>query len=259
MAIPSLSMDGKVALVTGASRGIGEGIALAFAEAGADVAVCSRSLPAVERVAEEIRALGRRSLAIQADIGMKSDVERMVEETLKGFGTIDILMNNAGISVRSPMIELPEEDWDKLMDIDIKGYYLCSKAVAPTMIEKRSGNIISISSINAQLLTSTFGYGGLGAYCIAKSGVLTLTRVLAQELAPYNVRVNAIGPGLIETDLNPFMRDEERVKEALARVPLGRVGQPSDVAATALFLASDASSYITGQVIFVDGGRMVSH
>lgn len=254
----NLSLEGKIALVTGASRGIGKAIALAFAQAGADVAMCARNLATLEDFAEEIQALGRRSLAIQADIGVKNDVECMVEKTLKEFSTIDILVNNAGIVMCSPMIELAEEDWDKLMSIDLKGYYLVSKAVAPTMMKKGSGNIINISSINALVLKSTFGHGGFGAYCIAKAGVLTLTRALAQEMAPYNIRVNAIGPGLINTGMNP-VDDEEVLREVLPRIPLGRVGQPSDIAETALFLASDASSYITGQVIFVDGGRLVSY
>ncbi len=259
MVVPSLSLEGRIALVTGASRGIGKGIAVAFAEAGADVALCARNLQDLEKVSEEIRTLGRRSLVIQADTGVSSEIERMVGKTLEEFGTIDILVNNAGIAMRSPMVELAEEDWDRLMDTDIKGYYLCSKAVAPTMIENKNGNIINISSISAQVLTSTFGYGELGAYCIAKSGVVTLTKVLARELAPYNIRVNAIGPGLIATEMNLHVYDKKWVEEALTRIPLRRIGQPSDIAPTALFLASDASSYITGQVIFVDGGRLVSH
>ncbi|MBA7578883.1 3-oxoacyl-[acyl-carrier-protein] reductase FabG [subsurface metagenome] len=247
-----------VALVTGASRGIGKAIALAFAEAGADVAVCARNMAALEVTAKEITALGQHSLAIQGDVSTKKDIDRTVGQTLKEFATIDILVNNAGIVLCSPMVELAEEDWDKLMDIDLKGYYLASKAVAPTMMQKKGGNIINISSINAWLLRSTAGNMGFGAYCTAKAGVFTLTRAFALELAPYNIRVNAIGPGFINTDMNPA-EDEETIQKLKPCIPLGRVGQPEDIADTALFLASDASSYITGQTIFVDGGRLVSH
>jgi len=260
MVVLNLSLEGKVALVTGASRGIGKAIALAFAQAGADVAICARNVAALGNVAEEIQGLGRHSVAIRADIGVKSDVEHMVEKIFKEFNAIDVLVNNAGIIMHSPMVKLSEEDWDKLMNTDIKGYYLVSKAVAPIMMKRKSGNIINISSINAQLIKSTFGYGGLGAYCTAKAGVSMLTKVLAQELASYNIRVNAIGPGLIETEMDyAYLHDKEKLQEALTRIPLSRIGQPSDIAETALFLASDASSYITGQTIFVDGGRLVSH
>ena len=164
-------------------------------------------------------------------------------------------MNNAGIVVRTSLMEISVEEWDQIMDIHVKGYHLCSQAVAQTMVKNKKGVIINMSSVNAERVTTPMGTAGLPAYCIAKSGVSMLTKALALELAPHNIRVNAIGPGLIRTDLAAALKDPEVERKLAARMPLGRVGEPSDVAALVLFLASDASSYITGQVIFIDGGR----
>ena len=252
MTIPSLSLEGKVAIVTGGSRGIGRVIALGFAEAGANVVVCSRTLTDLEKVAEEIEALGRRSLAVETNIAVKSEVDNLVEKTLEKFGTIDILVNNAAMNIMRPLTELREDGWDKVMNVGLKGYYLCSQAVAKVMIEKKSGNIINISS-GAAVKAAPM----LGAYSISKAGVVMLTQLLAADLARYNIRVNAIGPGMVKTGFSqPMWGNPDMLKVMESQIPLGRLAEPEEIMAVALFLASDASSYITGQTIYVDGGSM---
>ena len=252
MTIPSLSLEGKVAIVTGGSRGIGRVIALGFAEAGADVAVAARTLADLEKVVEEIEKLGRRGLAVPTNIAIKSDVDNMVAKTLGKFGTIDILVNNAAMNIMRPIIELREDGWDKVMNVGLKGYYLCSQAAARVMIEKRSGNIINITSGAAEKAAPM-----LGAYSIAKAGVAMLTQVLAVDLARHNIRVNAIGPGMVKTGFSqPMWGNPDMLKAIESTIPLGRLAEPEEIMAVALFLASDASSYITGQTIYVDGGSL---
>jgi len=258
MTVPNFSLGGKVALITGGSNGIGKAIALTFARAGADVVVCARHLPALEKVTEEIRTLGKCALAIQANIGIKEDVDNMVDTTIKEFGAIDILVNNA-CETKNPhkiVIELSEEEWDIVMDTDLKGYYFCSQAAGRLMMEKKRGNIINTSSVSAVLPETP-----LGAYSIAKAGAAMLTKVLAVELAPYNIRVNAVGPGFVRTGWTEHYWSEpgglEKLKPKIDRTPLKRFADSSDVAAAALFLASDASKSITGQTIFVDGGWLI--
>lgn len=251
MHYPDFSLKDKVAIVTGGSRGIGKAIALAFAQAGADVVVCSRTLPDLEKVAEEIRGLGRRSLAVPTDITSKDSIDNLVNKVVKEFGTIDILVNNAVmLTIGVPLLDLREDGWDKMMNTDLKGYYLCSQAVGRVMVDRRRGNIINIAS--------TLAFRALpksGAYCIAKAGVVMLTKVLALELAKYNIRANAIAPGLTRTKFSERALKDDRVLKAREEAtPLGRIGEPSDMVGAALFLASAASSYITGQTICVDGG-----
>ncbi len=254
MSLPSFSLEGKVAIVTGGKRGIGKAIALGFAEAGANVVVCGRviedgELPAV---ADQIQRLGRRSLAIKADIAKKSDVDNLVERVMDEFGVIDILVNNAAVIIRKPFLEHSEDDWDRTIDIDLKGYYLCSQAVGRRMVEQRKGNIINMTS---QLAFKT--WANLGVYCIAKAGVVMLTRVLARELGSYNIRANAIAPSSVKTEINrATWSDPERLKGVESTIPLGgrSLAEPSDIVGAALFLASDASSYITGHTILVDAG-----
>jgi len=251
MSLPDLSLKGKTALVTGGSRGIGKGIALMFAEAGADVAVCSRHLDELEQAAAEIRKLGRRALAARADVTLKADVDNLVEKTVAEFGGIDILVNNAGIAAIKPFTEYGEEDWDRVLDTNLKSYYLCSRAVSLKMIErKRGGNIISISSARAfEAATGRVGYS------VSKSAVLMLTRVMALELVDYGIRVNTIAPGWVQTKLSERLWKDPRLNaETLAGIPMKRWGTVTDIANAALFLASDASSYITGQAVVVDGG-----
>ncbi len=252
MGMPSLSLKGKVAIITGAKRGIGKVIALTFAEAGASVAVCSRATQGgqLHDDANEMRRLGHRTLAVQADVSNKDDVSRMVQEVMDEFGAIDILVNNAAVSVRTSLIDTSEAAWDEVMNVDLKGYYLCAQACARIMMKQKRGNIINISSRLG--LTPTLN---MGAYSIAKSGELMLTRVLALELGGYNIRVNAIAPGLVETEGSSHVWGEPKIRRQFeSEIPLGRIALPSDVAASALFLASDASSYITGHTILVDGG-----
>ena len=251
MGLPSFSLEGKVAIVTGGSKGIGREIALAFAEAGADVVVCSRALDGqLEAVAEEIKKLGRRSLAIPTDITQKASIDNMVQRTADEFGAIDILVNNAGLLVVTPFLEHSEETWDQVIDTNLKGYFLCSQAVAKKMIDRKKGNIINMSSIRGLRA----GRDRV-AYCVSKAGVIMMTQVMALELAQYHIRVNAIAPGWIKTQLNEHLwRDPGNRKKIEATVPLGHLAEPDTIAGAALFLASDVSSYITGHTLAVDGG-----
>lgn len=249
------SLAGKVALVTGGSQGIGKAIALGFAEAGADVAVCSRGTKEgqLEGVAEDIRRLGRKSTAVRADTSQKSDVEKMVEKVTDQLGAIDILVNNAGILIRAPLLELTEDAWDKLLNIDLKGYFLCAQAVGKRMVQRKKGNIINVSTQFAFKAPNV----GMGAYAIAKTGVVMLTRVLAQELGKYGIRANSIAPGLTRTDFSQATwSNPELMKQINASLPLGRIAESADLVGAALFLASDASSYVTGNTILLEGGGL---
>jgi len=254
MSIPSLSLNSKVAIVTGGKRGIGKAIALAFAEAGADVAVCSRRLEDGElvAVADEIKRLGRRSLAIRADITQRTDVDNLVQRVRDEFGAIDILVNNAAMNIMAPLLELREDGWDKIMNTDLKGCYLCSQAVGRVMVAQKKGNIINIASRSGLKASKN-----VGAYCVAKAGIMMLTRVLAVELASYNIRVNAIAPTTVRTKFSEvFWKDPEKLRQIESEIPLGRIAETSDIVGAALFLASDASRYITGHTIVVDGGAL---
>jgi len=256
------SLEGKVAVVTGAKRGIGAEIALTFARAGADVVVGTRVVEdgQLEAVAKEVEKLGRRALAVQVDISRKADVDNMVEKVVDEFGHIDILVNNAAIAFWRPMLEVTEEDWDNVVDIDLKGYFLCSQAVAKKMVERgKGGDIINVASVAGVRLGEYMRKveTRLGVYAVAKAGVLMLNKALAQEWAPYNIRVNAISPTRVLTPMSLAWDNPEEAKRSSAYIPLGRIAQPSDVAGAALFLASDASNYITGDNIMVDGGQTV--
>ena len=250
MSIPSLSLEGKVAIVTGAGTGMGRSIALEFAEAGADVIVASRRPSVLEKVAEEIRAIGRRSLVVQTDVSKKSDVDKMVQKTMDEFGVIDILVNNASILIMRSLLETEEDDWDKIFDINLKGYQLCSQAVGRIMVGQKRGNIINIASTDGLV-----AFPPESAYGVSKAGVIMFTRVLAKELAGYNVRVNAIAPFWVRTPMTEFAWSDSKVlKEEEAKIPIGRMAEPEDIANVALFLASDLSSYVVGATIVVDGG-----
>ena len=252
MTTPNISLKGKIAIVTGGGRGIGSAIALGFAQAGANVVVASRTPADLERVKSQIENLGRHALAVQTNIAVKAEVDNMVAKTLEKFGTIDILVNNAAINIMRNLVDLREDGWDKVMNVDLKGYFLCSQAAAKVMMEKKTGNIINIVSTGA-----TKAAPGLGAYSIAKAGVVMLTKLLAVELASYHIRVNAIGPYLVKTAFSqPMWSNPEALQALEASIPLGRIAEPEDVVSVALFLASDASSYITGQTIYVDGGTL---
>lgn len=247
MTLPDFSLKDKIAIVTGAKRGIGKAIAVTFAEAGADVVVCGRTLTELEEVTGEIQALGRRSLALKTDVTMKNEVTSLVERTIKDFGTIDILVNNAVVYTGGPLVELSEGDWDNSLDIGLKGFYLCSQAVARVMMEKRRGSIINMSSTAGIRPT-----GWQGAYSIIKAGGIMLTKLLAVELAQWNIRVNALAPTVVRTERT----NVEVLRGFMTQLPLGRLTELHELTAAALFLASDASSYISGHVLIVDGGRI---
>ena len=247
MTLPDFSLTGRVALITGAKRGIGRTIALTFAEAGADVVVCGRTLPDLEKVAEEIRALGRRSLAVKTNVSVKSEVDALVDSVVKEFGTIDILVNNAVVYARGPLVELAEEDWDTTVNIGVKGYFLCAQAAARVMIEKKKGSIINMVSTAGIRPT-----GRQGAYSIIKAADEMMVKLLAAELAEYNIRVNGLAPTVVKTELT----NVELFKGFMTQLPLGRLTEVEELAAAALFLASDAASYISGHTLVVDGGRI---
>ena len=254
MSIPTSTMEGKVALITGGRRGIGKALALAFAEAGADVSICSRTDEGgeLEAVADEIRKIGRRALAIKADVSSRVDVENMVGKTVAELGGIDVLLNSAGICPLSSMLETEEDLWDSIIDINLKGCYLCSRTVGRLMVEREKGNIINIAS-TAGLRPAPHH----AAYSVSKAGVVMLTRELARELGSHNIRVNAIAPWTVKTILaEPLLSNPEYVKTALANLPLGRFGETDDIVGAALFLASDAASWITGHTLAVDGGAL---
>lgn len=251
------SLKGKAALITGGSRGIGRSIALTFAEAGADVVVSSRNKrpPELEKVAEEIRAMGRKAMAIPAHVGRKEDVQNLVQKTFREFGRIDILVNNAGANpVLSPMVDLEEEAFEKVMEVNLKGAFLMSKAVAKEMIKRGGGRIINVSSISGLRARAD----GTGAYCISKAAINMMTQVMARELAPHNILVNAIAPGSIRTEFSRVnWTDPERRAQRIREIELKRFGEPEEVVGLALFLASEASSFVTGEIIRVDGGQTI--
>jgi len=247
-------LSGKVAVVVGGAGGIGRAIALGLAEYGADVAVASRKLESLERVANEIRALGRKALAITVDVTQPQSVEDMVKDVLKAFPCIDILVNSAGVIVRKPADTYPVSDWDLTMAVNSRGTFLCCQAVGRVMIKQRHGKIINISS-NLGIIAIPANYL---AYDASKGAVDSLTRTLACEWAKYNVLVNAIGPTGIETDFTREVLSDPAFAERIkANIPLGRWGQPEDIVGPAIFLASKASDFIDGQIIYVDGGETI--
>jgi len=244
-----VKLSGKSALVTGASRGIGREIALELAREGADVAVnFAGSEAKAKEVVELIQAMGRKAIAIQADISSGEDVQKMVDETIKQFGKLDILVNNAGITRDQLLMRMKESDWDEVINTNLKGVFLCTKAVTRQMMKQRSGRIINISSI-----VGVSGNAGQANYVAAKSGVIGLTKTAARELAPRGVTVNAVAPGYISTDMTDQLPEEVK-SEMLKQIPLARIGEPKEIAKVVSFLASDDSSYITGQTIHVNGG-----
>lgn len=246
----------KIAVVTGASQGIGRGIALGLAEAGADIVVnYNRNTEAAKEVAEKIRMQGHRSVVSQGDVSNSQDVIRIVQEAIEAFGKVDILVNNAGIFVADPIEETKEEDWDRVIAVNLKGVFLCCQTVGRHMIARKfGGSIINVASISGHI-PEIHG----GAYTPSKSGVIGLTRLLAIEWSKYNIRVNAISPGPIMTPLQRKAYPSEKLLEARnSAIPMGRHGKPEEIAKAAVFLASDDAGYITGEEITVDGGSQVS-
>ena len=247
---PGFDLSGKVAIVTGAGRGMGYHIALALAKYGADLVVCSRTVPELEKVGDEIEKLGRRVLIQQMDVQKISQINAMVKESVEAFKHIDILINNAGTNVPQWAVDVTEEAWDNIMDINLKGLFFCAQAVGKVMIQQKRGKIINISSQSGSvgLLRRT-------AYCASKGGVNLLTKALAIEWAPYNVNVNAVAPTFIETPMTkPMFQDKDFSDYVLGNIPLGRVGKPEDVVGAIIYLASDSSDLVTGHILLIDGG-----
>jgi NAD(P)-dependent dehydrogenase (short-subunit alcohol dehydrogenase family) len=259
MDLSQFSLEGKVALVTGGSRGIGEATAITFAKAGADVAVTSRKLPDLERVAGEVEKLGRRSLALEAHLGRMDQLQPVIDSVVSELGRLDVLVNNAGTNFFSPAIDMEEKGWDTVFNLDLKGLFFLSQAAARVMRDQGGGQIVNISSVSGIRVQVPTGH-----YSIAKAGVIMATKVMALEWAGYNIRVNCIAPGAIETRLYDSIfsvlpeGEAEKVKQQAAeRIPMRRVGEPHELADAVLFLASDASSYVTGQTFSVDGGSLL--
>jgi NAD(P)-dependent dehydrogenase (short-subunit alcohol dehydrogenase family) len=249
------SLDGKVAIVTGASRGIGRAIALRFAQAGAKIVVSSRKLENLQAVAQEIRAAGGQALAVQAHVGRSDEILALVAETIDAFDRIDIAVNNAATNPHfGPLLSADEGQWDKTLDTNAKSCFRVCKAVVPHMADQGSGKIINLASI-AGLRPSP----GLGLYGVSKAAILMLTKTLALELGSANIQVNAIAPGVIKTRFSQLLWQTPQIAEPiLSNLPLARFGQPQDVAGLALYLASPASDYVTGEVFVVDGGMNVA-
>ena len=247
-----MRLEGKAALVTGASRGIGRAIAIELAKEGANVAVnFAGSEAKAHAVVDEIKALGVQAFAVQGDVANPDDVQRIVKETADQFGSIDILVNNAGITRDNLLMRMKEEEWDAVINTNLKGVFLCTKAVTRPMMKQRNGRIINISSI-----VGVSGNPGQANYVAAKAGVIGLTKTAAKELASRGITVNAVAPGFITTDMTDQLNEDLKA-EMLKQIPLGKLGNPEDIAKTVVFLASDDSAYITGQTLHVDGGMVM--
>jgi len=244
-------LKGEKAIVTGGGQGLGREMALALAEAGADVAVVQRRVEVAEQTAEEIRKLGRDSFAMKVDVRKAEDIKNMVAVAKDRFGKIDILINNAGIGQGIPALDMSEEDWDNMIDIHLKGTFLCSQMVGREMVKQKKGSIINISSMSGFIVNRPQPQAH---YNTAKAGIAHLTKSLAMEWAKYNIRVNAIAPGYIRTSMTAHSLNTEMADEWLSLTPMGRVGEPYEIKGLALFLASKASSFVTGSVILIDGG-----
>lgn len=250
MTVPDLTQKDRVALVTGGRQGLGRAMALAFAEAGADVAVCDVVTDdgRLDAVAGEIRGFGRRAVTVQADVRDKGRVEDMVKKVVEEFGRIDVLVNNAGVA-GGPILGDDTDGWERVLATTLRGSIICTNAVLPTMISQKNGCIINLSSVGAYMKEAA------SFYSLAKSSIVTLTRGLGTALGQYNIRVNAVAPGLIRSDMTrPMLDIPELVQAYIEKTPLGRIGEPEDVAHVVLFLASDGARFVTGQTLLVDGG-----
>jgi glucose 1-dehydrogenase len=251
-----MRLEGRRALVTGGARSIGRAIAIGLAREGADTVVNYKSRrDAADEVVATIRSLGRRATAVQASTDTKADVERLVDESDRFLGGIDLLVNNAGILKRTPFLEISEEEWSSILDTNLKGYFLVGQAVARRMVERRlPGAIVNVSSAGQAVAAPNLTH-----YCVAKAGIEMLTKQMALELAPYKIRVNAIAPGLIETDLNRNdLRNPEFFERRMARIPLKEIGEPEDVVGAVIFLASATEArLVTGASVFIDAGQTI--
>jgi glucose 1-dehydrogenase len=247
-----MRLTGKVALVTGSSQGIGRGIATRFAQEGADVVINYNRTPSgAQEVLREVEAAGRRGLIVQADMGNTSDIRKLIATAVEHFGHLDILVNNAGVETHAPFWEVKEEDYDKVLNINLKGVFFTTQAMVQHLMQtERQGKIINISSVHEELPFPNFT-----AYCASKGGLKMLTRNLAVELGPLGITINSVAPGAIETPINAkLLNDPKKLNSLLGQIPLARLGKPKDVAGVAVFLASDDADYVTGSTYYVDGG-----
>jgi 3-oxoacyl-[acyl-carrier protein] reductase len=252
---PYFDLSGKLALVTGASSGIGAATAQVLAELGANVAIgFFNNADGAARTKQQVEKAGRKAIAIQADMRQTGEIQKLVKETRAQLGPIDILINNAGSLIRrEPLLNMSEERWDEVVNLNLKSVLLCSQAVAPSMIERKRGTIVNIVSIAGR----NGGGTGSGAYSTAKGGLITLTKAWAKELAPHNIRVNAVSPGVIDTPFHEVFSTPEMIAGFVKSIPLGRVGTSLETATAIAFLASGAASYITGETIEVNGGQLM--
>ncbi len=256
--MPNLQdLQEKTALITGARRGMGRTHALALAKYGAKVAVTDINQKDCQKVVEEIKKAGGQAIALKMDVSQKEEVEKAVLEIVKQFNGLDILVNNAGIVQFQPFLEMTESDWDKTLDINLKGQFLCAQAVAKQMKKQGKGAIVNIASV--AMGQQGVGFASIAHYCASKGGIAALTEALAVELAPLNIRVNGIAPGVIDTPMiDTIKSDPKQLEGMLARVPLRRAGKPKEVSELVAFLASDASSYMTGSMVVIDGGWLAT-
>ncbi len=246
-------LKGKVAIVTGARRGMGKVHALKLAQEGVKVVVSDISEEDCQKVVDEIGKTGEEGLAVKCDVSKKKEVDELVKKTIEKFGKIDILVNNAGIAQFKPFLEITEEEWNRTLDINLRGYFLCAQAAAKEMTKQKSGVIVNIASV--AMGQQGVGFPNLVHYCASKGGIVGMTEAMALELAPLGIRVNVVAPGMIETPMiDPIKQDPKAMEGLMARVPLKRVGKPEEVSNLVLFLASDTSSYMTGAAVVIDGG-----
>lgn len=248
-------LAGKVAFVTGASSGMGRATALALAIQGAHVAVCARRLDRLQSLVAEIKNRGKDALAIQMDVTKKEDIDRAIAETVNTFGHLDILVNNAGVLDYSPFLDMKEESWDKIIDTNLKGYFLVAQRAAKEMVKNKWGRIVNIASIASGGVG--VGYPMLSHYCASKGGIIAMTEAMAIELGAHGILVNAIGPGGIETEMTAGMT-KEQVAGMTARLSVKRLGKPEEIAAAVVYLVSEEASYTTGATLYVDGGWLAA-
>ena len=250
-------LKNKIAIVTGARRGMGRAHALALARAGAKVVVADISQEECEKVVQEIKKNKGEAIAVKCDVTRKEEIDQMIQAAVKEWGRLDIFVNNAGICQFKPFLEMTEKEWDLTISVNLKGYFLCAQAAAKEMQKQKSGAIVNIASVAMGQVG--VGFPNLAHYCASKGGIVGMSEAMAIELAPYNIRVNVVSPGAIDTPMiDPVRQDKAAMEGILGRVPLHRVGKPEEVANAVVFLASDDSSYMTGSVVVVDGGWLAA-